>query len=85
MKQSEFKFDGSLHTECTRKIQEFCDTFGINQFARVQDGFMTAIEKRPVLDIIKLDKHLGHYEGSMDEFVEQEYGKKGLTLINSLI
>lgn len=49
------------------------------------DGFMTALLKRQVIDIIRLDQKLMKaykYHGSMDDFIEDKFGKEALEIIN---
>lgn len=50
------------------------------------DGVMTAAAGKQVIDILKLDKRLMqdyNYEGSMNAFIEKQFGTEALEIINN--
>lgn len=49
------------------------------------DGFLMALEGRPVIDILKLDDRLMkvyNYKGSMNNFVKKQFGEEAFRILN---
>lgn len=70
------------------KIKNFSDLTGINLFKFIDDDFLPVYT---TIDIAKLDDYLHkrypHYKQdmSMNEFIEQEFGKEAKNILLNLI